>query len=71
MQAHPVIKMKGSKRSNVVSKMAGTMGRALVTPLNIATGKPGSAKSQLLVSSSHHESATHFGFSHVCLVLYL
>lgn len=50
MQAHPVIKMKGFKRSNVVSKMAGTMGRALVTPLTIAAGKPGSGKAQVVVS---------------------
>jgi hypothetical protein len=41
--------MKGSKRSNMVSKMAGTMGRALVTPLNIATGKPGSSMPQVVV----------------------
>lgn len=44
MQAHPVIKMKSSGRSNVVSKMAGTMGRALVSPLQAAAGKSDSMR---------------------------
>ena len=48
-----MIKMKGSKRTNVVTKMAGTMGRALVTPLNLATGKASLVKPQAVVGFSY------------------